>query len=69
MQNNTIDVPMTFNLPEVQVTAQAPRPGDANYDKYIANTYDAWKRGDVDINTLPTETRNRVRGYSGTIAA
>lgn len=69
MQNNTIDVPMTFNLPEVQVTAQAPRPGDTNYDKYIANTYDAWKRGDVDINTLPTETRNRVRGYSGTIAA
>lgn len=69
MQNNTIDVPVTFNLPEVQVTAQAPKPGDANYDKYIANTYDAWQRGDIDINTLPTETRNRVRGYSGTIAA
>lgn len=69
MQDNTIDVPITFRLPEVQVTAQAPKPGSPNYDRYIANTYDAWKRGDIDINTLPTETRNRVRGYSGTIAA
>lgn len=56
-----------LDIPQVEVTADAPRPGDANYDRYIANTYDAWQRGDVDINTLPTETRNRVRGYSGAI--
>lgn len=64
---NTDDVPMMFMLPQVTIQEKTvyPKKGDRNYDAFIGNTYDAWRRGDLtteELNGMPWDIRNNVLG-------